>query len=174
LIVRSWNLRPRPGRYDDAVGLIAEGAKLAERHGARNVRLTQAATAGPSTGVLVLTCEFENLAGYGVYLEDTMTDVEAQTHNHRIRETEAPFIYESTAVLTEIDLGREAAKGGRGRVLGAASADHCRVAGATPWRSPGRPSTWPSAMERCAAACSSSTTPESVAECCARWWSTTL
>ncbi len=117
MIVRSWNLRPRPGRYDDALGLIAEGAKLAGRHGARNVRLTQAATAGPSTGVLVLTCEFENLAAYGAYLEDTMTDVEAQTHIHRIREAEAPFIYESTAVLTEVDLGREAAKAGRGRVL---------------------------------------------------------
>ena len=119
MILRSWNLRPRPGRYDDAVGLIAEGAKLAERHGARNVRLTQAATAGPSTGVLVLTCEFENLAAYGAYLEDTMTDIEAQTHNHRIREAEAPYIYESTAMLTEIDLGREAAKAGRGRVLDA-------------------------------------------------------
>jgi hypothetical protein len=117
LIVRSWNLRPRPGRYDDALGLIAEGAKLADRHGARNVRLTRAATAGPSTGVLVLTCEFENLAAYGAYLEDTMTDVEAQMQNHRIREAEAPFIYESTAVLTEVDLGREAAKAGRGRVL---------------------------------------------------------
>ena len=119
MIVRSWTLRPRPGRYNDAVGLIAEGAKLGERHGARSVRLTQAATAGPSTGVLVMTCEFENLAGYGAYLEDTMTDVEAQTHNHRIREAEAPFIYESTAVLTEIDLGRDAAKAGRGRVLDA-------------------------------------------------------
>jgi hypothetical protein len=119
LIIRSWNLRPRPGRYDDAVGLIAEGAKLATRHGARNIRLTQAATAGPGTGVLVLTCEFENLTAYGAYLEDTTTDVEAQTNNHRIREAEAPFMYESTAVLTELDLGREAAKGGRGRVLDA-------------------------------------------------------
>ena len=117
MIVRSWTLRPRPGRYDDAVGLIAEGAKLGERHGARSVRLTQAATAGPSTGVLVLTCEFENLAAYGAYLEDTMTDVEAQTHNPRIREAEAPFTYESTAVLTEVDLGREEARSGRGRVL---------------------------------------------------------
>ena len=119
MIARSWNLRPRPGRYDDAIGLIAEGAKLAERHGARDIRLTQAATAGPSTGLLVLTCEFENLAAYGAYLDDTLTDVEAQTHNHRIREAEAPFIYESTAMLAEIDLGRQAAKRGRGRVLDA-------------------------------------------------------
>lgn len=104
MIARSWNLRPRPGRYDDAIGLIAEGAKLAERHGAHDIRLTQAATAGPTTGLLVLTCEFENLAAYGAYLDDTLTDVEAQSHNHRIREAEAPFIYESTAMLAEIDL----------------------------------------------------------------------
>ena len=65
MIVRSWNLRPRLGRYDDAIGLITEGVKLAERHGARQIRLTQAATAGPTTGLLVLTCEFENLTGYG-------------------------------------------------------------------------------------------------------------
>jgi hypothetical protein len=119
MIARSWNLRPRPGRYDDAIGLIAEGAKLADRHGARDIRLTQAATAGPSTGLLVLTCEFDNLAAYGAYLEDTMADPEAQSHNHRIREAEAPFIYESTAVLTEVDLRPEGGKGGRGRVLDA-------------------------------------------------------
>jgi len=119
MITRSWNLRPRPGRYDDAIGLIAEGAKLAERHGARDIRLTQAATAGPSTGLLVLTCGFENLAAYGAYLDDTLTDVEAHTHNHRIREAEAPFLYESTAILVEIDLAREGARGGRGRVLDA-------------------------------------------------------
>jgi len=83
------------------------------------IRLTQAATAGPSTGLLVLTCEFENLAAYGAYLDDTLSDVEAQTHNHRIREAEAPFLYESTAMLAEIDLGREDTKVGRGRVLDA-------------------------------------------------------
>ena len=117
MIIRSWNLRPRPGRYDDAIGLITEGVKLAERHGARDVRLTQAATAGSTTGLLVLTCEFENLAAYGAYVDDTMNDVEAQSYAHRIREAEAPFVYESTAVLTEIDLGREASTRGHGRVL---------------------------------------------------------
>jgi hypothetical protein len=117
LIIRSWNLRPRPGRYDDAMGLITEGVKLAERHGARGTRVTQAATAGSTTGLLVLTCEFENLSAYGAYIDDTMNDLEAQSFAHRIREAEAPFVYESTAVLTEIDLGREDAKRGRGRVL---------------------------------------------------------
>jgi hypothetical protein len=119
VIVRSWNLRPRPGRYDDAIGLITEGVKLADRHGAGETRLTQAATAGPTTGLLVLTCEFENLTAYGSYLDEMMTDAEAVSYNHRIREAEAPFVYESTAVLTEIDLERPDAKRGRGQVLDA-------------------------------------------------------
>ena len=119
MIVRSWNLRPRPGRYDDAIGLITEGVKLAERHGGRQIRVTQAATAGPSTGLLVLTCEFENLTAYGQYLDEMMLDAEAHAYSHRIREAEAPFTYESTAVLGEIDLERPDGKRGQGRVLDA-------------------------------------------------------
>jgi hypothetical protein len=119
MIVRAWNLRPRPGRYDDAIGLITEGVKLADRHGARDIRLTQAATAGPNTGQLVVTCEFDNMAAYGAYLDDTLADVEAQSYNHRVREAEAPFTYESTAVLVEIDLDRPDARRNRGRVLDA-------------------------------------------------------
>jgi hypothetical protein len=119
LIVRSWNLRPRRGRYDDALGLITEGVKLAERHGGRQVRVTQAATAGTRTGLLVLTCEFENLTSYGQYLDETMMDAEAHAYSHRIREAEAPFEYESTAVLGEIDLERPDGKRSRGRVLDA-------------------------------------------------------
>jgi hypothetical protein len=117
MIVRSWNLRPRPGRYDDSLGLITEGVKLADRHGARTIRLTQAAAAGTHTGLLVLTCEFENLTSYGAYLDDTMMDTEATTYGHRIREAEAPFVYESTALMSEIDLDRPDATVGHGRVL---------------------------------------------------------
>ena len=119
LIVRCWNLRPRPGRYDDAIGLITEGVKLADRHGARQCRLTQAATAGPTTGLLVLSCSFDNLTDYGAYLDQTDLDAEAHTYSHRIREAEAPFVYESTAVLAEIDLGRPDGKRGQGRILDA-------------------------------------------------------
>jgi hypothetical protein len=119
MIVRSWNLRPRPGRYDDAIGLITEGAKLADRHGAGTIRCTQAATAGPSTGLLVMTCEFDTVAAYGAYLDDTLLDPEAQSYSHRIREAEAPFVYESTAVMAEIDLGRTEGKRDHGPVLDA-------------------------------------------------------
>ena len=117
MILRGWNLRPRPGRYDDAIGLITEGIKLADRHGGREIRLTQAAADGPNTGVLVLTCGFENLTAYGRYLDEMAVDAEAHSFTHRIREAEGPFVYESTAVLAEIDLGRADAKQAHGRVL---------------------------------------------------------
>jgi hypothetical protein len=117
LILRSWDLRPRPGRYDDALALITEGVKLVERHGVRDVRLTQAKAAGATTGLLVLTCGFESLAAYGAYVDDTTTDAEHQSFVHRTREPDAPFTYESGAVLTEIDLERRDAKRDRGRVL---------------------------------------------------------
>ena len=48
-----------------------------------------------------------------------LTDAEALSYNHRIREAEAPFVYESTAVLAEIDLERTEASRGRGQVLDA-------------------------------------------------------
>ena len=163
MIIRSWNLRPRPGRYDDAIGLITEGVKLGERHGARDVRLTQAATAGSTTGLLVLTCEFENLSAYGAYVDDTMNDVEAQSYAHRIREAEAPFMYESTAVLTEIDLGREDAKRGRGVCLTSASDAPCPGVGTRLSTSVVRRSTCATATGRWVAGCSNSTTPASTA-----------
>ena len=119
MIVRSWNLRPRPGRYDDAIGLITEGIKLADRHGAREIRVTQAATAGPNTGLLVLICAFYFLMVRRPHRDTPEGTPEAQSYSHRIREAEAPFTYETTAVLVEIDLQRSDAKNGRGRVLDA-------------------------------------------------------
>jgi hypothetical protein len=117
LIVRSWDLRARPGRYEDCLGLITEGMKLAERHGARECRLTEAKAAGSNTGLLVVTYEFENLAAYGTYVDETTRDAEQQSFDHRAREAEAPLTYESGALLSEIDLGRADAKRDRGRVL---------------------------------------------------------
>ena len=89
----------------------------------------------------MLTCEFDNLTAYGTYLDDTLGDPEAQSYGHRIREAEAPFTYESTAVLAEIDLERSEAKNARGRVLDARLGRPWPGAGTTRSPSHGRPST---------------------------------
>jgi hypothetical protein len=115
-IVRIWSVRPKAGRFDDAIGLLTEGAKLLDRHGARNVRLTHAGIVGNGSGALVVSCEFETWTRHGEFVDELVIDVENQSFMHRAREAEAPFTLESTAVLAEVPLDR-AARGERGKVL---------------------------------------------------------
>jgi hypothetical protein len=115
-IVRTWSVRPKAGRFDDAIGLLTEGAKLLDRHGGRDIRLTHGVMVGTHSGALVVSCEFETFTRHGEFIDELATDVENQAFMHRAREAEAPFTLEGTAVLAEVPLDR-AAKGGRGNVL---------------------------------------------------------
>jgi hypothetical protein len=115
-IVRTWSVRPKAGRFDDAIGLLTEGAKLLDRHAAREIRLTHGVMVGTHSGALVVSCEFETFARHGEFIDELATDVENQAFMHRAREAEAPFTLEGTAVLAEVPLDR-VAKGGRGKVL---------------------------------------------------------
>jgi hypothetical protein len=115
-IVRTWSVRPKAGRFDDAIGLLSEGAKLLDRHGAREIRLTHGGVAGNHTGALVVSCEFETFTRHGEFFEELGMDVENQSFMHRAREAEAPFTLESTLLLAEVPLDRGAG-GVRGKVL---------------------------------------------------------
>jgi hypothetical protein len=115
-IVRTWSVRPKAGRFDDAIGLLTEGAKLLDRHGGREIRLTHGVLVGSHSGALVASCEFETFARHGEFIDELATDVENQAFMHRAREAEAPFTLEGTAVLVEVSLDRTA-KGRRGKVL---------------------------------------------------------
>jgi hypothetical protein len=115
-IVRTWSVRPKAGRFDDAIGLLTEGAKLLDRRGARDIRLTHGAMVGNHSGALVVSCEFETFTRHGEFMDELIADVENQAFMHRAREAEAPFTLEGTALLAEVPLDR-VAKGGRGKVL---------------------------------------------------------
>jgi hypothetical protein len=115
-IVRIWSVRPKAGRFDDAIGLLTDGAKLLDRHGARDIRLTHGTLVGNHSGALVVSCEFETFARHGEFIDELATDMDNQTFMHRAREAEAPFTLEGTALLAEIPLDR-VAEGGRGKVL---------------------------------------------------------
>ena len=115
-IVRTWSVQPKAGRFDDAIGLLTEGAKLLDRRGTRGIRLTHGAMVGNHSGALVVSCEFDTFTRHGEFMDELMTDVENQTFMHRAREAEAPFTLEGTALLAEVPLERNA-KGGRGKVL---------------------------------------------------------
>ena len=114
--VRIWSVRPKAGRFDDAIGLLTDGAKLLERHGARSIRLTHGAVVGNHSGALVVSCEFETFTRHGEFLDELATDMDNQTFLHRAREAEAPFTLEGTALLAEVSMER-AEKAGRGKVL---------------------------------------------------------
>jgi hypothetical protein len=115
-IVRTWSVRPKAGRFDDAIGLLTEGAKLLDRHGGRDIRLTHGVMVGNHSGALVVSCEFETFTRHGEIIDELATDVENQAFMHRAREAEAPFTLEGTALLAEVPLDR-VATGGRGKVL---------------------------------------------------------
>lgn len=114
-IVRTWTVRPKAGRFDDAIGLLSEGAKLLNRHGAQEIRLTLGNIDGSHSGAMVASCEFDSSARHGEFMEELAMDVENQTFMHRAREAEAPFVLESTFLLAEIPLNM--AGGTRGKVL---------------------------------------------------------
>jgi hypothetical protein len=115
-IVRTWSVRPKAGRFDDAIGLLTEGAKLLDRHGGQEIRLTHGVLVGNHSGALVVSCEFDSFTRHGEFIDELGTDVENQAFLHRAREYESPFTLEGTALLAEVPLDRET-KTGRGKVL---------------------------------------------------------
>lgn len=115
-IVRTWSVRPKAGRFDDAIGLLAEGAKLLDRHGTRDIRLTHGSLVGNHSGALVVSCEFDTFARHGEFMDELALDVENQAFMHRAREAESPFTLEGTALLAEVPLDR-GTQGRRGKVL---------------------------------------------------------
>ena len=82
MIVRSWNLRPRPGRYDDTIGLITEGVKLADRHGAGEIAFpavqigAHAAGGGRPLGALGHQVADAHQAQLGEGGEEVLSEVE--------------------------------------------------------------------------------------------------
>jgi hypothetical protein len=54
-VIYSTVSRARPGRRRDAVAAAAVGKKLVEREGAKDCRLSAAATAGENSGTFVFT-----------------------------------------------------------------------------------------------------------------------
>lgn len=108
--------RPSPGRRADAVAIGVEAAKLLERHGADDVRLFEAGTAGEASGTHVFVAEFASATAYGECSDEMMRDPEIEVLLDRLYGAERALTIESQSVATEIDLGRTP-RSGRGRIL---------------------------------------------------------
>src|SRR6478736_1841040 len=71
-------VRPKPGRLDDSLGMIAEVAKLLERHGSADNRALVGGIAGEETGSLAFTSEFATGEQLGATIDALLADPEYQ------------------------------------------------------------------------------------------------
>jgi hypothetical protein len=118
-VIRYWTVRAIPGRFDGSVGLLREAAKLVERHGAIQVRLSRGIVSGTNSDTLVFSCEFEDFEGFGAFTDGFMSDAEYDSYQARLRAADAPFTLLSSALATEVALERTNPRAERGEVLDA-------------------------------------------------------
>jgi hypothetical protein len=115
-VLSSVTGRVQPGRYEEFLSQGLEVSKLYERHGAQNVRLMQAVSAGEASNTWSFSAEFENGESHGTFLEEITADLEMQHVLARLRSPDSPSIIEQQTLATEVPLDRKP-KAGRGDVV---------------------------------------------------------
>ena len=118
-VIRYWTLHAVPGRYDDTLGLLQEAAKMCERHGANEARLSRGLVAGTNSDTLVFSCEFSDFSAFGEFADGFMADSEYDAYLRRVRAADVPFTLVSSALATEVVLDRQNPKNDHGQVIDA-------------------------------------------------------
>ncbi len=118
-VIRYWTVRAMPGRFDASVGLLRESAKLAERHGAIQPRLSRGIVSGANSDTLVFSCEFADFEAFGAFTDTFMSDAEYESYQSRTRAADAPFTLLSSALATEVTPERARPRAERGEVIDA-------------------------------------------------------
>ena len=98
----------KPGRLEDGVAALRQGAKIVERHGAGNVRLFRCIS-GEGFGRLALSMEYPSMAAWGQSYEQQIADEEMRSLHPSMTESVLTFV--SMANGTEIPLGEGIATG---------------------------------------------------------------
>ena len=99
-------VRPKPGRFDDSLGMIVEASKLLERHGSTDNRALVGGIAGEETGSIVFTSEFETGEQLGTTVDALLADAEYSAWVGRASAETGPSILLSRSIAAEIPLGR--------------------------------------------------------------------
>jgi hypothetical protein len=97
----------QPGRWEDAIALSGEVAKVLERHGASDNRLMTAATAGEATGTCLFLSEYPNMEAYGSASDAVLADAELNSIMERIRGSKSPIVLTGQSLASEIPLERK-------------------------------------------------------------------
>jgi hypothetical protein len=109
-------VRPKPGRFDDSLGMIVEVAKLLERHGSTDNRALVGGIAGEETGSIAFTSQFDTGEALGATVDALLADSEYTAWLGRASAENGPSTLLSRSVASEIPLGRSGPTG-RGSVV---------------------------------------------------------
>jgi hypothetical protein len=115
-LISSSLARCHPGQRDKFTAIALEGMKLFERHGAHQVRLLEAITAGDNIGVYVLTNEFPSSEAYGEFYDELARDAEFEAYLTRVYADDSPLTMLSRSLAVEIPLEVQASKA-RGTII---------------------------------------------------------
>ena len=75
MAVRATNaFEVAPANLADFIALIPEARAIIEKHGGTNLRVWQAAAAGPNVGRIGGEVEFADMAAYGAYFDAISAD----------------------------------------------------------------------------------------------------
>ena len=79
MTIRGTNIfEVAPENMEAFIALIPEARALIEKNGGANVRVFQTTVAGPNTGRILGSVEFDSMAAYGAYSDTAAADPELQ------------------------------------------------------------------------------------------------
>jgi hypothetical protein len=108
--------RVNPGRTLDAVALASSAAKLVERHGGHTPRLLASDVLGEQVSMMIFAAEFDTLAAYGAFADESAADSEIQSIIDRATGPQSPVTLLAQQLAADVPIGRTMAAG-RGNVI---------------------------------------------------------
>jgi hypothetical protein len=109
-LISSSLARCEPGKREQFRAIALEAMKLFERHGAHQVRLLEALTAGENVGLYVLTNEFPSSEAYGEFYDHLQADAEFEALMNRVYSGDSPATVISRSLAVEIPLEQQTPK----------------------------------------------------------------
>jgi hypothetical protein len=114
-VVNVYMAQPKPGRFEDALELNRAAKKVLERHGAKNARVLVGAVSSAAYGMIVNSCELDDMEAWGAFYDGVMADDELLAMMAQVQGANTPYTTQSISVVSEIPMGR--ARGDNGRVV---------------------------------------------------------
>ena len=115
-VLSAFGGQVKPGRFDEVVETHRTGAKIVERHGAKNPRILTVSLGVEAFGAVVFTMRFDSAELFGACYDELMADEEIIRLMSDMRGANTPYVAQQAIVANEIPLGSEA-NDARGSVL---------------------------------------------------------